>query len=241
MMVYSNAIIPRNSNNTVYSPVRAQLPGGQAEEYAFIWCPTARTLETSPIDESNRNSTTCYIRGLKEKVQLNMVTGKPWQWRRIVFFAKGLADGYIQDESSRLWLETSNGYRRIVNEMDGTNKLDMYGNVFRGDKDIDWSKPINAPVDTRRVTVAYDKIRTISSGTDRGALRTFNMWHPVNKNLVYDDDESGNSMISNAVSVRSKAGCGDMFVLDIFDVAGGSSSGDILEFLPNATLYWHEK
>lgn len=170
-----------------------------------------------------------------------MITGKPWQWRRIVFYAKGIIDDLVQDESSRFWAETSNGYRRVVNEMDGTNKSSIYAVVFRGEQNVDWVKALIAPVDTRRVTVAYDKVRTIASGTDRGALRTFKHWHGVNKNLVYDDDEGGDSMVSNAVSVRSKAGCGDMMILDIFEPAGGSSSGDILEWTPNGTIYWHEK
>ena len=42
---------------------------------------------------------------------------------------------------------------------------------------IDWQDPTTAKVDTRRVTLHYDKTVTINSGNSNGVFRTFKRWH----------------------------------------------------------------
>jgi len=111
----------------------------------------------------------------------------------------------------------------------------------KGRKSIDWSDPIIAPLDTSRITVKYDKTITSKSGNDRGTVREFKLWHPMNKNLVYGDDEAGDNMTTVFRSVTSKAGMGDYYVMDVITPGSGAVTSDQLLLQSNSTLYWHEK
>lgn len=210
----------------------------------FIWCATARDrLSTSGLADSNassvRTSDTCYMRGLKERVLLQTNTQVPWRWRRICFTSKGLQS---QLGSSVDSLETSNGWVRLLANYWGT----AYGtavqtNLFKGSQGIDWLDVMTAKVDTSRVTVKYDVTRTINSGNGTGCMRSFRMWHPMNKNLVYANDEQGESETQDTHSTLGKAGMGDYYVVDFFLAAGFATRDDGISFNTEATLYWHEK
>jgi len=63
----------------------------------------------------------------------------------------------------------------------------------------------------------------------------------MNKTLVYNDEERGDTEESAYYSVGSKAGMGDYYVVDIFRPRVGSTTSNQLLFSPNTTLYWHEK
>lgn len=63
----------------------------------------------------------------------------------------------------------------------------------------------------------------------------------MNKNLVYDDDESGEQEQGAYTSVDSKAGMGDYYVLDLVQSGTGGSTSDLFLITANSTLYWHEK
>jgi hypothetical protein len=113
--------------------------------------------------------------------------------------------------------------------------------VFKGDSIKDWSSAINAQTDPLRVTVKYDKTRTLRSGNDAGTFRTYKLWHRMRKNLVYDEDEVGDQVTSTALSVESKAGMGDYYIMDIFQPLLGSTNQDQLAIRSETQLYWHEK
>jgi len=95
-------------------------------------------------------------------------------------------------------------------------------------------------VDTTRVDLKFDRKRMIRSGNAQAVKRTLKHWHPMNKNLVYDDEEVGNSEGTFANSVRDKRGMGDYYVLDMFKSVGPTTTG-ILSFSAESCLYWHEK
>lgn len=67
------------------------------------------------------------------------------------------------------------------------------------------------------------------------------MWHSMNKNLVYADDENAGGLNVQFYSTQSKAGMGDFIVVDYFQARKGSTSSQQLSFGTTATLYWHEK
>jgi hypothetical protein len=119
------------------------------------------------------------------------------------------------------------------------NNID--GIIFKGAKGVDWNDPIVAPVDTRRVSLKYDKCITVRSGNANGAVLEKKLWHGMNKNLVYDDDETGDSESTSYSSVDSKPGMGDYYVLDIIQAGTGGTTGDAILVQANSTLYWHEK
>jgi len=63
----------------------------------------------------------------------------------------------------------------------------------------------------------------------------------MNKNLVYDDDESGDNETTNYYSVDSRAGMGDYYIYDIITPGAGGVASDQILLTSNASLYWHEK
>ena len=220
--------------------------GGDASMYA--WCATARDNTTSTtggagnvFQESARTATTCYMRGLKETIEIQTSSGIPWQWRRICVTMKANFTGV--DTS----LETSAGWVRNVYNMTSGQSADanalstLRNALFQGQINTDWTSYLTAPVDTTRVDLKYDKTMMVSSGNASGKLKLYKMWHPMNKNLVYNDDENASGTAVQKYSVTSKPGMGDYYVIDIFQSGIGSASGDVLSFQPQATLYWHEK
>jgi len=254
MLTYTNSTASAQTGGTTYAAdVPAVVTGGQGVNTAaaFLWCATARDNTTSnsnnrgtTFDQATRTSTTPYMVGLKEAIEIQVSTGMPWQWRRICFTVKGSL-GITQTTSFALSTETSNGYVRVLNQLNGgPGSLDgyiLYERLFRGQNTVDWNDVMTAKVDTSRVTLKYDKTCSLASGNEDGFIRKYNRWHGMNKTLVYNDDELGGVENPQSFSSTGKAGMGDYYVLDLFRARTGSTSTDQLSFRPESTLYWHEK
>lgn len=246
MLVYSNTTTEIPQGNTAYAKVPAILNGNST--YMFPWIPTARDLTlfngTYPTIalQSARTASTCYMRGVKEATNIRTDSGLAWQWRRIGFTLKG--QRLYQANSATQWfhLESSDGVLRVANNVAGTplgqSILDL---VFDGQSGSDWLNLFNAKIDNDVISVKYDKTRTIASGNANGIIRTYHDWHPMNKNLVYDDDENAAGERTLPWSVSGKQGMGDYYIIDFFQPAIGGTASDHLSFAPEATLYWHEK
>jgi len=247
VMAYYTNVKLENPQSPTYQNGPALLAGGNTDPYAFIWCATARDNDVTTgnagniFDMATRTATTCFMRGLSEKIELQVTDGLPWQWRRICFTAKGLQLVLTESDTFKLSLETGNGYQRVVNEMIGDNLTGVESYIFKGKKSVDWYDQLVAPLDNGRVTVKYDKTITIASGNEQGCIRKYNRWMPMNHNLVYDDDEDGGGVDADHYSVQGKAGMGDYYIVDYFRPRAGSNTENHLSFSPQATLYWHEK
>lgn len=246
MLVSTNTTASTPSGGTTFTNQTAVLVGGNT--YIFPWVATARdnTIGTSSgnvFNTADRTATTCYMRGLKERIQIQTNTGMPWQWRRICFTMKG--DGiYVWNETAyKLAQETSIGWARVVSNTGTASNLYNYmiPLLFKGQRDVDWNNPFNAKTDNSRLSIKYDKTVSIRSGNAQGMMREFQRWHPMNRNLVYDDDENGEQKAESTYSVTGKAGMGDYYVVDIIAAGSGSTSSDQMSFNPSATLYWHER
>lgn len=219
----------------------------------FLWNATANDLNTGGgayntiSQESQRTSTTCYMRGLSEHVRIQTSSGLPWFWRRICFTFRGTFPNASDSptQAPRTLQDTTNGIVRLWFNMDVNNTPNLRnqvdGIIFKGAKGVDWNDFIVAPVDTRRVSLKYDRTMCIRSGNAAGTVKESKMWHPMNKNLVYDDDESGDQEATSYLSVTSKAGMGDYYVLDLLQAGTGGGTSDQILLQANSTLYWHEK
>lgn len=223
-----------------------------------LWLATARNLQrdgglNTITDLAARTSQTCYMRGLSEKLRIQTNSAVPWLHRRICFTVKG--DAFVNTysgDSSLLTVPYSDvstgggvGMQRLWQNLSVVTAPGLYGaivgTIFRGQADKDWSDTFTAPLDTTRITVKYDRTFTYSSGNQAGFVKRVNMWHPMNKNLVYDDDENGETNTTSYRSTEGKAGMGDYYVLDFFTPAGGRAADDLLQVNSDTTLYWHEK
>lgn len=221
----------------------------------FLWCATARdlTINSGPVgavgQEAIRTATTCYMRGLSEHLRIQTNSPCPWFWRRICFtfqtYLGALAPGDTPTNTYADYLENSNGIVRLwlnqnINQQGNTtNNLTTL--VFKGARGRDWTDLISAPVDNRRVNLKYDKTRVLRSGNSSGIVKEQKLWHKMNKNLVYDDDEIADVETTSAYSVNDKRGMGNYYVLDIIQPGEGSSATDLLLIDSTSTLYWHEK
>lgn len=224
-----------------------------------LWCATAMDLSDSSgvpntiAQESARTSTTCYFRGVSEKIRIQTSSGLPWFWRRICFRAKSAAFLIFAPTDSPTslnggnptFIETSNGMQRLfLNQTinSANNTVATWSDiVFKGTVNVDWVDVQTAPIDTRRVDLVSDRRTTIRSGNQAGTVKDTSHWIPYNHNLVYDDEERGNTNDTRYVSVRDKQGNGDLYVMDIFTPGTGGGTTDLLQLTATATSYWHEK
>lgn len=222
----------------------------------MVWCPTAMDLSGSNgastvAQVPLRTASTCFMKGLSENIRLFSNTGAPWFHRRICFTYKGItpfratqsADTPVNAHGP--FVETSSGMERLAFNLNVNNELAartaMWGVLFKGANGKDWNNLLIAPVDTSRVSLKFDKLWTYRSGNANGVVATKKLWHPMNKNLVYDDDENGDVEQESYFSVNSKAGMGDYYVVDFISCATGGTASDILTIDFNSTMYWHEK
>lgn len=254
MLSWSNT----NSNNgTVIGPTQPlPLTVNGVSGYRGIWIATAQDLtdQTGIIgrvaEQAVRTSTVCYMKGISEHIRCQTSSGLPWFWRRICFTYKGpdlqtFSSSDSPTAGNNRYLDTTSGMQRLnfnenLNAMPNTiNNHDSI--IFKGAKGLDWGDYIVAPVDTTRVSLKYDRTRTINSGNANGVAREWKMWHPFNHNLAYGDDESGDAEVTSYTSVASKVGMGDYYIMDIIQPGASATASDLLVMVPVTTLYWHEK
>lgn len=245
MLPYTN--IPTFSSNvgqTTYTSGAAVLQGSRF--YIFPFCPTARAMNvdvTGLNSEAQRKKTLCFARGYKETVRIATNDGMPWTWRRIVFQWKGDRFWDMSNTTAgttQQWaLYTSSGYVRVVNSVASGDQFQT--TMFRGGRNADWTDEMIAPTDTRNCQIMYDKTRQIFGGNEEGTQRTYQLWHPLNKNIKYRDEEFGGSEDSSYQADPGRQGLGDVFVVDMFSARIGATSSSQLNFEPQGTYYWHEK
>lgn len=251
MLTMSNTTSTGASQSVAVAPAVVNAAQGAI----FLWCATARDLTPGAGDlakvtqDAMRTSSTCYMRGLSEHIRLQTSSSLPWLHRRICFTYKGVQPfrgrPAADSGTSSQYIETSNGMQRLWfnNQINQTPNYvnEISGVIFKGAFGVDWNDTISAPIDTKRITLKYDRTRTIASGNERGVLREYKLWHGMNKNLVYDEDETGAGTDTTYWSVPSKAGMGDYYIMDIFQGGNGGQTTDLLRLDSTSTLYWHEK
>lgn len=241
---------------TPYLPAPTSTPlrmvGGA--DYMYAWIATARDKDNgsgpAPIEyDPTRTSSHCFMRGLRERIDILTSSPVPWLWRRILFCYKGNSLLVEQGEPDAvLWNETSDGYTRFyANVGDATDAPSfalgekIKDLIFKGTEGKDYTNSYSAKIDTDRVTVMSDRTTVIKSQNDKGIIRMFKGWYPMNATLIYDEDEDGSVTNNGLLSVNSNKSMGDVYVIDFFSAGLGSTSDDELRFLPTATLYWHER
>jgi len=222
------------------------------QNFMVVWSPTARGstfasgLRGSKFYEQLRTSVSTYAVGVKETIRIGTTGPVGWHWRRICFTMKG-EDLYTGDRDtfdlsdSPVAREVSDGMKRAV--LVSEDALDTRNVIFKGQQNVDWTDVITAPIDTGRITPLYDKTRYIKSGNNAGQTRIVNLWHPMRKNIIYKEDQNGDSTNESYYSVEGKPGMGDYYICDFFRSAFilGEPTDTNLYFEPTATYYWHER
>jgi len=210
--------------------------------YTTLFCPTARTADLEgALSPAYRSSQHTFSRGYKEVTTVRCQSGAPYRWRRIVFSSKGIAPSLFGAGVSTafFYLNTSSGQVRQTCILPTTPNNVIQAFLFRGIFNKDWFSAFNAKVDTTAVRIHSDKTYTFNPNNASGLIKTFKNWYGVNKNITYNDDESGNSYDSGAFSTSGIDSFGDLFVYDLFQ-SSDAESGEML-INHEGTYYWHQR
>lgn len=217
----------------------------------FVFSPTCMNLDSVSLlrNPATRTASTCYAKGLSEHLRIQTSSGVPWFHRRICITLRG-DNAFAFDRGGSLqtyapYVDTSNGIERLFLNAAVNNQVPttaaQFDLLFKGTENQDWNDPIIAPVDTARVDLKFDKTWTLQSGNNNGIVRERKLWHPMNKNIVYNEDEIGETEGTSYYSTSSKRGMGDYYVIDIIRAGEGGGATDLLRLDANSTYYWHEK
>nr|USZ80640.1 capsid protein [Tick-associated genomovirus 2] len=249
MLSWSNTVQTSGASRT--TAVGPAVINGQNTGF-FLWCPTAMDMDQNSIvaNVASRSATNCFMKGLSENLRIQTSSQAPWFHRRICFTSRDETFRAGDRDTAPLnpllpYVDTSQGKERLwlnANINNAPNTLSLYQTLmFKGTVNVDWNDLIVAPLDTGRITVKFDKTWTIQSGNGTGVVRERKLWHPMNKSLVYDDDEIGDAENPAFFSTDSRAGMGDYYVVDIFQGGTGVGASDLLQVSANSTMYWHER
>lgn len=218
--------------------------------HSLLYSPSYRFLAPSNADYvALRTSTKPYLKGLNERYDFVPGDSSVWYWRRIVFTTKDrtLVPTLIQSSTGAQATAGVNSIR-VLRDQSGeatgnyqtliTNLIDR---VFVGIYTTDWNDIFTAKIDKTRITPISDRFQRISSQnqTPNPAIRR--VYTPINKTLVYDDEENGTSMSVSPLSTEGKPGIGDVYVWDIFQAPIPVAQTSSLTIANTSTLYWHEK
>jgi len=216
--------------------------------FTSLFMPSARKLAYDAVGESDRNRQVTYAVGYKERVEVNIVGGGVWKWRRVVFLLRG-RELYEENTWLAPYFDKTSDIRgcdmvRLICQPPSAQRQEIRRVLWDGSEGLDWSSEFTAKVDTSRVTLLYDRTFTFNPRNESGYSRTFKFWHRLGRTLVYDEDEEGGVVDSGGsyVSVKGKAGCGDMYIYDVAYLAVPAAAGNAaLTFNPEGTWYWHER
>lgn len=226
----------------------------------YIFSPTMRwkrDVDSSLPSTSTREKEETYAVGFKEKLRFATDTSSPWLWRRICFSMYGTdiwnyptsAGAYSQLLPAVNSNDYPNGAYRVWMQLAGTTtdtpertfiRGNLYNHIFRGLQNVDWTNPFTAPIDSYKVRLWSDKTTRIASSSDAGQFRILDRWHPIRKNIIYEDIESGKETNPSGASVQSRRSMGDYYIVDMFLNAGDDGENN-LSFGCDSTYYWHER
>lgn len=221
--------------------------------FPFLWMASGRlplqapTSPGFPADRATRSATDVFFKLISEKVEIQTDSAIPWLWRRIVFAYQGSED-FLDIGDDNLLTPTlldTNGYSRftadLYSDSDSAAVWNILQNVlFAGKPLVDWSSPMNAPINKDRLKLLYDRTTPIRSGNQEGVMKMFKRNHWVKRKIRYADQEDGGGLDGSEHSAPSRGSLGDVFILDVFE-APQLAEGDKLFFSPQATVYWHER
>ena len=250
-MVPSRGSISKETPVTIGQTVVTATPLRQI--FPFLWMASGRiplqqpATPGFPADKATRSATNVFFKLISEKIEIQTDTSSPWLWRRIVFAYQGSQD-FLDVGDDTVLTPTAlgtNGYSRftadLFSDSDSAAVFNILSNVlFAGKIGVDWSSPMNAPINKDRLKLMYDRTTPIRSGNEQGTMKQFKRNHWVNRTIRYADQEDGGGLDGSEHSAPSRGSLGDVFILDLFE-ATQTADGDKLFFEPQATVYWHEK
>lgn len=205
----------------------------------YLWSPTYRD-RLKDVEASSRNSTRCYFRGVKERWDVRVDTAG-WVHRRVVFWAFLTPSESIPFSTGSV-ANNNIMYYRPFRLIDPSASAGLLEYLFKGTEGVDYegSLAYNIKMDNRRLRIVSDRSRTMNAGNDSSKLNQYTMWTEINKDIVYDEEESGGTSVTSPWSVVGPNSPGNLFFFDIIYTQPLASGGATITFNTQTTVYWHE-
>jgi len=196
-----------------------------------------------------RTDTRTYVKGFSQTYTVIPNSSTAWWHRRIMFASKDeFTTTEVQQNIGVQPYETTSAtalpMRDLGNITEGPyNDLRnaVLEKLFSGTGGVDWISPFRAKTDKTRVTILSDRSFNYSSGNEVPKPVVRKMYDSINRTIVYDDDEDGLSMTPSPVSVDSKSGLGNIYLVDFYFCPAPDEPEDALIVSSQSTYYWHEK
>lgn len=213
--------------------------------YSSLFMASARVpFNLTPVATDHvRQSTTTYVRGFAERTEIFIEDGSEVKWRRIIFRFKGnpyLTYNSTGQSDQPYFFDVNAAVTRFYNQLSVTAADNLQFHLFQGTRGTDWSNQFTAAVDTERIMLMYDKTRILRNLVDRPHTHFFRQWVPVNKTLIYSDEETSKNVNPGVSSSESNQSCGDIYIYDILDKPTGSVAANN-KIESTMRYYWHEK
>lgn len=215
---------------------------GQVDLFV-CYCPTYMepvSLGQKVVD-SFRSSEEIFFRGVKETLCFENNSGTPVQWRRIVFSTTdvGLRNAAIP---TKLFNYNADwGFTRPFSQCNDDLRTYLTVRLFKGTETADWTDFWTAKIDTSRYNIISDTTRIVASGNDRPGVKTYNLWHPINKKIIYNGDENGVIETESGWSAQSRSSFGDVYIVDFLFSSEFTETGNRFRPTIQSTNYWHER
>jgi len=196
-----------------------------------------------------RTATKTYVKGLSQTYTIIPSSSTCWWHRRILFASKDLFSTVEVQQSIGVQPfqaspTTAMPMRDLGNITSGPyNDLrdNILASLFAGNGGTDWISPFRAKTDKTRVTILSDRSFNYSSGNEAPKPVIRKVYDAINRSIVYDDDEDGLQMVPRPLSVDSKPGIGNIYLVDFYFCPAPDETEDALTVSSQATYYWHEK
>ena len=214
-------------------------------------CPTYLNRQLAPKEIPRRDylreQAKIFYRGVREEVSISV--SEPVFWRRVVFFMnEELEQGVPLFPTHPA---TGNPYRMrnmLPFRPEQGQADELLGlKLWEGLVGVDFSEDTRwkSPLSKRACRVVYDRTATINPSheyttTESGQMRNRTMWHPVNRKLLYHDQESGND-VNPSPWVSELPNQGNMYIMDIFSLGRAEAEGSVMgSWNLQSKIYWHE-
>lgn len=247
-------IASRKKYDTIFGATTNDVQStGQANIFAgtnyFMWCPTWRQRRTASTDEHVRANQEVFMRGIKDRIMVSATFSLIH--RRVCFWSHRRIDDarpFVFDNPDVI--DAPSYQRRNLVALYPNLDEEIFEYLFKGTVGFDYSENSrwDTPLDNKRVKVVYDKQYTITpnyaapDGAQFGKTLTRKLWHPINRKVLYDDDEEGADVNGSGWSAQTPESLGNYYVLDIFSTGQyiEGSNDQVGTYMPESTTYWHE-
>nr|UEJ84697.1 capsid protein [Genomoviridae sp.] len=247
-------IASRKKYDTIFGATENNVQAtGQANIFAgtnyFMWCPTWRQRRTASTDEHVRANQEVFMRGIKDRIMVSATFSLIH--RRVCFWSHRRIDDarpFVFDNPDVI--DAPSYQRRNLVALYPNLDEEIFEYLFKGTVGFDYSENSrwDTPLDNKRVKVVYDKQYTITpnyaapDGAQFGKTLTRKLWHPINRKVLYDDDEEGADVNGSGWSAQTPESLGNYYVLDIFSTGQyiEGSNDQVGTYMPESTTYWHE-